>query len=71
MSLEEERITDNRRRDPRTSLRPVLGVTISRKDTLSIRKNCGSDNICIPDLQLTVNSNVGKYLLGSGKRLEL
>lgn len=71
MSLEEERIPDNRRRDPRMPLRPVLGATTSRKDTLSIRKNCGSDNICVPDLQLSVRSNVGRYLLGSGKRLEL
>ncbi|XP_024874292.1 integrin alpha-PS2 isoform X1 [Temnothorax curvispinosus] len=71
MSLEEERIPDNRRRDPRMPLRPVLGATTSRKDTLSIRKNCGSDNICIPNLQLSVKSNVGRYLLGSGKRLEL
>ncbi|KAL0113860.1 hypothetical protein PUN28_011297 [Cardiocondyla obscurior] len=71
MSLEEERIPDNRRRDPRMPLRPVLGATTSRKDTLSIRKNCGSDNICIPNLQLSVSSNVKKYLLGSGKRLEL
>ncbi|XP_018049115.1 PREDICTED: integrin alpha-PS2 isoform X2 [Atta colombica] len=71
MSLEEERIPDNRHRDPRMPLRPVLGATTSRKDTLSIRKNCGSDNICIPDLQLKVRPNVGRYLLGSGKRLEL
>jgi len=71
MSLEEERIPDNHRRDPRMPLRPVLGATTSRKDTLSIRKNCGPDNICIPDLQLRVKPNVAKYLLGSGKRLEL
>ncbi|XP_032674406.1 integrin alpha-PS2 isoform X2 [Odontomachus brunneus] len=71
MSLEEERIPDNRHRDPRMPLRPALGATTSRKDTLSIRKNCGSDNICTPDLYLSVTPNVGKYLLGSGKRLEL
>lgn len=71
MSLEEERIPDNRRRDPRMPLRPVLGATTSRKDTLSIRKNCGQDNVCIPDLRLSVRPNVGRYLLGSGKRLEL
>lgn len=71
MSLDEERIPDNRRRDPRMPLRPVLGATTSRKDTLSIRKNCGPDNVCIPDLQLSMRPNVGKYLLGSGKRLEL
>ncbi|KOC66795.1 Integrin alpha-PS2 [Habropoda laboriosa] len=71
MSLEEERFDDNRPRDPRLALRPILGSTTSRKDSLSIRKNCGSDNVCIPDLQMNVTSNVHKYLLGSGKRLEL
>ncbi|KAK0093386.1 hypothetical protein PV326_013612 [Microctonus aethiopoides] len=71
MSLLEERHPDNRARDPRIPLRPVLATTSSRKDTLSIRKNCGSDNICTPDLQLTVTPNVNKYLLGSGNRLEL
>lgn len=71
MSLEEERIPDSRHRDPRMQLRPVLGATTSRKDALSIRKNCGHDNICVPDLDLSVRPNVGKYLLGSGKRLEL
>ncbi|XP_076285234.1 integrin subunit alpha inflated isoform X2 [Lasioglossum baleicum] len=71
MSLEEERFGDNRPRDPRLPLRPVLGSTTSRKDSLTIRKNCGADNVCIPDLQMNVTSNVLKYLLGSGKRLEL
>jgi hypothetical protein len=71
MSLEEERIPDGRRRDPRIPLRPVLGMTTSRKDTLSIRKNCGPDNICIPDLHLIVKTNVHRYLLGSGRRLEM
>nr|XP_031836147.1 integrin alpha-PS2 isoform X2 [Nomia melanderi] len=71
MSLDEERIGDIRQRDPRLPLRPVLGSTTSRKDSLSIRKNCGPDNVCIPDLQMNVSSNVLKYLLGSGKRLEL
>lgn len=71
MSLDEERVPDNRRRDPRMPLRPVLGTTTSRKDTLSIRKNCGPENICIPDLQLSANFSVARYLLGSGKRLEL
>lgn len=70
MSLAEERLTDNRPRDPRLPLRPVLATTSSRKDTLSIRKNCGADNICTPDLQLTVIPNVNRYLLGSGNRLE-
>ncbi|CAD1475193.1 unnamed protein product, partial [Heterotrigona itama] len=71
MSLDEERYEDTRTRDPRIPLRPILGSTTSRKDSLSIRKNCGSDNVCIPDLQMNVTSNVQKYLLGSGKRLQL
>lgn len=71
MSLSDDRWFNDKSRDPRLPLRPVLATTSSRKDTLSIRKNCGSDNICTPDLQLTVTPNVYRYLLGSGKRLEL
>ncbi|XP_074108875.1 integrin subunit alpha inflated isoform X2 [Cotesia typhae] len=71
MSLSEERWTDPRPRDPRIPLRPVLATTSSRKDTVSIRKNCGADNICTPDLQLTAIPNVNRYLLGSGNRLEI
>ncbi|XP_066582926.1 integrin alpha-PS2 isoform X2 [Prorops nasuta] len=71
MSLAEERQPDGRRRDPRIPLRPVLGATTSRKDSLAIRKNCGPDNICIPDLSMTVKPNVARYLLGSEKTLEL
>ncbi|OAD60277.1 Integrin alpha-PS2 [Eufriesea mexicana] len=61
----------NRARNPTDPLDPILGSTSSRKDSLFIRKNCGPDNVCIPDLQMKVASNVQKYLLGSGKRLEL
>ncbi|XP_034951928.1 integrin alpha-PS2 isoform X2 [Chelonus insularis] len=71
MSLAEERWSDKRPRDPRILLRPVLATTSSKKDTLSIRKNCGPDNICTPDLQLTVTPSVTKYLFGSGKPYEL
>ncbi|XP_012282134.1 integrin alpha-PS2 isoform X2 [Orussus abietinus] len=71
MSLSNESFSDTGPRDPRMILRPVLGTTTSRKDTLSIRKNCGPDNVCVPDLQLIVRPNVDRYLLGSGRRLEL
>ncbi|XP_043494263.1 integrin alpha-PS2 isoform X4 [Polistes fuscatus] len=71
ISLKDDHLPDNRPRDPRISLRPVIGATMSKKDSLSIRKNCGPDNVCIPDLRLSVKPNVGRYLLGSGKKLEL
>ncbi|XP_035735448.1 integrin alpha-PS2-like isoform X1 [Vespa mandarinia] len=71
ISLKDDQLPDNRPRDPRISLRPVIGATMSKKDSLSIRKNCGPDNVCIPDLQLSVKPNVERYLLGSGKKLEL
>lgn len=61
-----------KKRNPKERLTPVLGPTsIKTKDSLSIQKNCGPDNICVPDLVMTVNKNVEKYLLGSTQRLEL
>ncbi|XP_043271432.1 integrin alpha-PS2 isoform X2 [Venturia canescens] len=71
IGLADERWVDDRERDPSLILRPVMATTSSRKDTVSIFKNCGSDNICTPDLQMTCKSNVAKYLLGSDKRIEL
>ncbi|XP_066900872.1 integrin alpha-PS2 isoform X2 [Halyomorpha halys] len=54
-------------------LNPVLDLNqeLSRKDSISIKKNCGNDNICIPDLRLIAQTNVQRYLLGSGERLNL
>lgn len=43
-------------RKPRSVLEPVLDQnkgTIQR-DSINIQKNCGPDNICIPDLRLNV-----------------
>ncbi|XP_046389663.1 integrin alpha-PS2 isoform X2 [Ischnura elegans] len=42
----------------------------SQKDSISIQKNCGKDNICIPDLTMSTTPSVARYLLGSGQRLE-
>lgn len=38
-------------------LQPVIDVTTSsaEKDSISIQKNCGQDNICVPDLRLKVS----------------
>jgi integrin alpha 8 len=60
------------KRNPKKNLMAVLGPKNTRKrDSLTIKKNCGSDNVCIPDLIINVIKNVDKYLLGSGKILEL
>lgn len=46
-------------------------MPLAYKDKITIRKNCGPDDICIPDLKLIAQPNVEKYLLGSGKVLEV
>ncbi|XP_047110837.1 integrin alpha-PS2-like isoform X1 [Schistocerca piceifrons] len=55
------------------SLTPVLDQhkPLSEHDFVSIQKNCGPDNICIPNLILDGFPTVTKYLLGSNERLEL
>jgi hypothetical protein len=50
--------------DPRQNLRAL-------SDAASIHKDCGLDNICIPDLTLTYNLSSSQYLIGSENRLEL
>lgn len=50
----------------RATLEPVIDEnrgTIER-DSINIQKNCGPDNVCIPDLRLDVKS-IDTYLLGS------
>lgn len=71
MDLLSERGSGSSVRNPNSPLRPVLAQTTSTRDTVYIRKNCGSDNICHPDLSLIIGPKVDKYLLGSKKRLEL
>lgn len=61
-----------KKRNPREQLTPILGPKNTKnRESLSIQKNCGPDNICVPDLVMTVHKNVEKYLLGSPQKLEL
>lgn len=57
-------------RTPR-SLEPVIdkNLGILQRDSINIQKNCGPDNICIPDLRLEVHSN-DTHLIGSDDLLE-
>lgn len=36
-----------------------------------IQKNCGTDNVCVPDLKLTMEPNTDRYTIGSNKQLVL
>lgn len=56
-----------------TRLRPVLNRAGANKlsKAVSIQKNCGQDNICVPDLKLTVNPNIEQYTIGSNEKLVL
>lgn len=52
---------------------PILNEAIPStliKQT-SIRKNCGKDNVCIPDLQLSVSTNMKAYIIGSRDRIDI
>ncbi|KAL0842461.1 hypothetical protein ABMA28_014558 [Loxostege sticticalis] len=52
---------------------PVLDQTenVEPTDSLNIPKNCGPDNICIPDLRLAASTPTIKYILGSGDNLNI
>lgn len=52
---------------------PVLDQTRSNThvDSLNIRKNCGSDNICVPDLRVVATSPTINYILGSGENINI
>ncbi|XP_055845069.1 integrin alpha-PS2 isoform X2 [Episyrphus balteatus] len=56
----------------REYLDPVIDQNreIVQKDTMNIQKNCGKDNICVPDLRLEIKT-VNKYLLGSREPLQI
>ncbi|GFS58279.1 integrin alpha-PS2 [Trichonephila inaurata madagascariensis] len=54
-------------------LKPILNLNVptAASNELNIEKNCGKDDICIPDLQLLAASNMDQYSIGTKKRLEL
>ncbi|CAH2086025.1 unnamed protein product [Euphydryas editha] len=55
------------------SVPPVLDRTrsIERTDSLNIQKNCGPDNVCVPDLMMFVSTPTKIYVLGSGEDLHI
>ncbi|KAL5276429.1 ITGAV family protein [Megaselia abdita] len=63
------KVTTRRKRE---LLEPVIDQNreIIQRDSLNIQKNCGSDNICIPDLRLSIET-VDKFLLGSREPLSI
>ncbi|XP_049529483.1 integrin alpha-PS2 isoform X2 [Anopheles darlingi] len=65
-------LASSRQRRPRLNVEPVLDAnrgTVQR-DSINIQKNCGPDNVCIPDLRLDIKS-VDEYLLGSNNLLTI
>ncbi|CAH2990437.1 unnamed protein product [Chilo suppressalis] len=56
-----------------TVVPPVLDQTADTgpSDSLNIPKNCGVDNVCIPDLKLVVTTPTINYVLGSGDNVHI
>ncbi len=55
----------------RDQLRPVLGqFQKMAAHSITIQKNCGQDNLCIPDLSVEA-SHAGVYVIGSKEKLEI
>lgn len=54
-------------------LKPILNQYIpnSLSKQINIQKNCGQDNLCIPDLKLEVVPNMKQFIIGDNKRLQL
>lgn len=55
-------------------LRPILNKspTANRLTKVAtIQKNCGPDNVCVPDLKLTISPNLEQYTIGSNEKLVL
>lgn len=43
-------------RQPRAVLEPIMDQNVGtvQRDAINIQKNCGPDNVCIPDLRLNI-----------------
>lgn len=61
-----EHYRQSQERVRRAPLEPVIDQNrgTTARDSINIQKNCGPDNVCIPDLRLDVKS-IDTYLLGS------
>ncbi|KAF5278363.1 hypothetical protein FQA39_LY05852 [Lamprigera yunnana] len=59
-------------RNPHSILVPILDKSklSAVNDSVSIYKNCGLDNVCIPDLRLHVTQQFDGYVYEFGKALE-
>ncbi|XP_058791167.1 integrin alpha-PS2-like [Phymastichus coffea] len=59
-------------RSPKSKLQAVLSPKNTKQTgSLNIQKNCGPDNICIPDLSVRIKRHPGEYVLNSGHALDL
>nr|XP_045592952.1 integrin alpha-PS2-like [Procambarus clarkii] len=59
---------------PRRPLRPILAPPHLHPSSTSsaliyIKNNCGGDNVCVPNLSLSVDMAAGEYVLGSRENL--
>ncbi|XP_015914570.1 integrin alpha-PS2 [Parasteatoda tepidariorum] len=54
-------------------LKPILNQNLPNNLTkqINIQKNCGKDNVCIPDIKVQVTPNMQQFLIGSQKKLEM
>ena len=59
-------LPEMKRKDP-DSLTPVLKPTedagLITRDTINIQKDCGGDNVCIPDLQISYSRYYNTHYL--------
>lgn len=46
-------------------------IGLVTRDSVNIQKDCGEDNVCIPDLKIIYSRNLNEYSVGSDERLEI